>query len=68
MPLNELKEPMMTTSPAQRDDWLGPWPLNLVGRQWRRVTALTGWRRAFALVGIGLEVVVIVAIVLLLII
>jgi hypothetical protein len=57
----------MTTPPAQRDDWLGPWPLNLVGRQWRRVTGLTGWRRAIAVMGMGVEVVVIVAIIVLLI-
>jgi hypothetical protein len=57
----------ITTSSTQRDDWLGPWPLNLVGRQWRRVTGLTGWRRAIALVGIAVEVVVIIAIIVLLI-
>jgi hypothetical protein len=57
----------ITTSSTQRDDWLGRWPLNLVGRQWRMVKRLTGWHRATAAVGIGVEVVVIVAIIVFLI-
>ncbi len=56
----------MTTSPTQRDDWLGPWPLNLVGRQWRNVRRQSGWHRAIAAAGIVLEVVVIVGIIVLL--
>jgi hypothetical protein len=52
----------------ERDDWLGPWPLNLVGRQWRRVMKLSGWQRALAATGLGCEVAFVVAIVLLLII
>ena len=58
----------MTNSPMERDDWLGPWPLNLVGRQWRRVMRLSGWQRMLAVTGLGCEVAFVVAVVLLLII
>ena len=62
-PDTEKKPDNHGISNTTRTDWLGPWPLNLVGRQWRRVTGLTGWRRAIALVGIAVEVVVIIAII-----
>jgi hypothetical protein len=58
---------MTTSRTQQRDDWLGPWPLNIVGRQWRRATGQTGWRRAIAVVGIGAEVLAVVAIIVLLV-
>jgi hypothetical protein len=58
----------MTNSPMERGDWLGPWPLNLVGRQWRRVMRLSGWQRMLAVTGLGCEVAFVVAVVLLLII
>jgi hypothetical protein len=45
----------MTNSPMERDDWLGPWSLNLVGRQWRRVMRLSGWQRMLAVTGLGCD-------------
>ena len=58
----------MTTPPIQRDDWLGPWPLNLIGRQWKKATRQTGWHRGVAVLRIGFEVVLVVAVIALLII
>ena len=54
--------------PIEQDDWLGPWPLNVVGRQWKRVMRLPGWQRVLAVTGLGCEVAFVVAVVLLLII
>ena len=58
----------MTSSPMEQDDWLGPWPLNVVGRQWKRVMRLSGCQRVLAVTGLGCEVAFVVAVVLLLII
>ena len=57
----------MTAPGAQQVDWIVPRPLNLIGRQWKRVMRRTGWRRAVAVAGIGVEVVIVFAVVLLLI-
>jgi hypothetical protein len=58
----------MTSSRIGRDDWLGPWPLNLVGRQWRRGMRLSGGQRVLVVTGLGCEVAFVAAVVLLLII
>ena len=54
--------------PIGPDDWLGPRPLNVVGRQWKRVTRRSGLQRVLAVTGLGCEVAFVVAVVLLLII
>jgi hypothetical protein len=56
----------VTNSPMQ-DEWLGPWPFNLVGRQWKHVLKLSGWKRVLAVSGVGCEVAFIVAVLLLLV-
>ena len=51
-----------------KSDEFGPWPLNVVGRQWRKGKRLHGWRRLMVVLAIGAEVLlIIVAIVALLI-
>ena len=57
----------MTAPAAPQVDWNGPRPLNLIGRQWKGVMRRTGWRRVVAVAGIGVEVVIVFAVVLLLI-
>ena len=57
----------MTAPGAPQVDWIAPRPLNLIGRQWKRVMGRTGWRRVVAVAGIGVEVVIVFAVVLLLI-
>ena len=58
----------MTTPPTLGADEFGPWPLNIVRRQWKKATEQTGWHRAFAVTRIGLEVVLVVIVVVVLII
>jgi hypothetical protein len=57
----------MTSHPLRSDEF-GPWPLNVVGRQWRKGKGLGGWRRLMVVLAIGAEVLLIVAVVALLII
>jgi len=52
---------------GQQDDWVWPWPLNLVGRQLKKIKTDTGWRRAVGVLGVGCEVVLIVAVIVLII-
>jgi hypothetical protein len=56
------------TTPSTQPDEFGPWPLNIIGRQWRKATGQTGWHRAAALTRISCELVLVVAVVVLLII
>jgi hypothetical protein len=57
---------MMARTP-QADEF-GLWPLNIVGRQWRRVMRQKGWRKIAATVTIGVEVLLIVVVLALLVI
>jgi hypothetical protein len=56
------------TTPSTRSEEFGPWPLSIVGRQWRKVMRQHGWRRIAAVAAIGAEVLLIIVIVALLVI
>jgi hypothetical protein len=56
------------TTPSTQPDEFGPWPLNIIGRQWKKANGQNGWHRAAALTRIGCELVLVVIVVVLLII
>jgi|HubBroStandDraft_6_1064221.scaffolds.fasta_scaffold297756_2 hypothetical protein len=56
------------TTPSTQPEEFGPWPLNIIGRQWRKANGQNGWHRAAALTRIGCELVLVVIVVVLLII
>ncbi len=44
-----------------QSDEFGPWPLNVVGRQWRNAKRLHGWLRLSVVLALGAEVLLIIA-------
>jgi hypothetical protein len=57
----------MTSRPVGSDEF-GPWPLNVLGRQWRKGKKLHGWQRLILVLTIGAEILLIVIAIALLII